>query len=79
MVLQVTPEVRSHLSEAGVELGAYEGMLDEVRSFAAARQIFWADPTKVHQWEYYDAVNAVNAVIQSSTSLFRLKFHQYRM
>ncbi len=76
MVLQVTPEVRSHLSEAGVELGAYEGMLDEVRSLAAARQIFWADPTKVHQWEYFDAVNAV---IQSSTSLFRLKFHQYRM
>ncbi|EIE23184.1 Creatinase/aminopeptidase [Coccomyxa subellipsoidea C-169] len=45
---KVTPEVKSHLSEAGVELGAYEGMLDEVRSLAAARQIFWADPTKVH-------------------------------
>ena len=47
MLVQVTANVLSHLSEAGVEVGAYEGMLDEVRKFAADGQILWADPAKV--------------------------------
>ena len=46
-LVQVTPDVSSHLSDAGVEVGPYEGMLDEVRGFAADSQILWADPAKV--------------------------------
>lgn len=52
MLVQVTANVLSHLSEAGVEVNAYEGMLDEVRKFAADGQILWADPAKVP-----DAIN----------------------
>lgn len=47
IIVQVTAEVASVLKEAHVEFAAYEGVLDEVRSLAHQKKIFWADPAKV--------------------------------